>query len=162
MMQNNGLKDKEMGSTRSSGKKATPSTANDAIDNITHQTKGLFEDLTSWMELKVQYVILDYQEQLTKKVKGAAFEIGALAILGIGLLFGLVALALGLGSLLGHAGWGFLLVMVLMVLTALIVRAVGKRIGGAKKPESIDITEDRPKLTSPQIPDQLTAKNGKD
>lgn len=162
IMQNNGLKDQDTGNRRSSGRKAAPPSANDAIDSITNQTRGLFEDLTSWMELKIQYVILDYQEQLTKKVKGAAFEIGALAIFGLGVLFGLVALALGLGVLLGHAGWGFLVVMLLLVLVALVVRAVGKRISRTDKRKSIDITEEKPTLTSPRIPDQLTAKNGKD
>lgn len=153
-----------MDNNSSTEKKAPPPSANDTIDNITNQTKGLFDDMTSWMELKIQYIILDYQEQITQKVKGAAFEIGALAVLGVALLFGLVALALGVGSWLNHPAWGFLVVMGVLVVVALVARAIGKRIstprGADKKEKHIDITEEKPKLPGPRIPEQLSTKNG--
>ena len=152
---------------KSSEKKKAPSfSANEAIDAITSQTKGLFEDMTSWMELKIQYILLDYQEQLTKRAKGIIFEVAALAILGVGVLFGLVALALGLGSLLNHPGWGFLVVMGLLCLIAMVVRAVGKRIRASEKREnkaqSIDISKENPKLPGPRIPETLSTQNAKD
>ena len=149
----------------SENKKASPFSANDTIDTLANETKGLFEDLTGWMELKVQYILLDYQEQMTKKAKGIAFEIGAIAIVGLGFLFGLVALALGVGSWLNHPAWGFLAVMVLLILVALVVRAVGKRVSASEKSgrgvQDIDISETKPKLPGPRIPEQASTQNGK-
>ena len=159
-MNKNGSKDHQHSSVKKS------SSSGDTLDKISSQTKGLFEDLTSWMELKIQFVILDYQEQLTKKAKGAAFEVASLAVLGVSVLFGLVALALGLGVLLGHAAWGFLIVMVLLVLVALVIRGIGKRIkspdiSGNRQHHGIDISEEKPKLTSPKIPATTGMENGK-
>ena len=149
----------------SENKKASSFSANDTIDTLANETRGLFEDLTGWMELKIQYIMLDYQEQMTKKAKGVAFEIGAIAIVGLGFLFGLVALALGVGSWLNHPAWGFLAVMILLVIVGLVVRAVGRRVSAPDKTgrgvQDIDISESKPKLPGPRIAEQASTQNGK-
>lgn len=149
----------------SQGKKASPSSANDSIENITSQTKGLFEDLTTWLELKIQYIILDYKEQAVKKALGIGLEIGALALFGIGMFFGLVALALALGTWLNHYAWGFLIVMGLLVLIGLVLGAIGRRARQPKEEgteiQSINISEEKPKLPGPRIPENFSTKNGK-
>ena len=154
-----------MDKQRSQEKKQSSSSPNDPIENITNQTKGLFEDLTSWMELKIQYVILDYKEQAIKKALGLGLELGALALFGIGMFFGLVALALALGTWLNHYAWGFLIVMGILVLVGLVLGAIGRRARQPRKKETeiqaIDITGEKPKLPVPRIPENVSTQNGK-
>ena len=138
----------------------------EAVDKITDHTKGLFEDLTAWAELKIQYTLLDYQDQVTTKAKSLIFEGVSFAILGIAALFGLVALALGLGSWLSHPAWGFLVVTGLLVAVALVVRFVGKRIARGKRPERImhdvHLKESQPKLPGRTITESTLENQDKD
>ena len=164
-MDEHGLKAEQMDQQSSKKKKASTPSANDPIENITSEAKGLFEDLTSWMELKIQYVILDYKEQAIQKALGIGLEIGALVLLGIAGFFGLIALALGLGTWLNHPAWGFLIVMGLLSIVALILGAIGKRARAPREKEkeiqSIDISEETPKLPGPRIPENISSQNGK-
>ena len=73
--------------------------AGNKLERITQHGKGLFGDLTSWIDLKIKLTKLEIQEELNEKKK----EIGALVIAGvlaaIGGLFGLVTLGIGIGAL---------------------------------------------------------------
>ena len=150
---------------KQSGLGETPSSDPPKLDRLADHTRGLFDDLTSWFELKLQYTFIDYQEQLTNKGKRIAYEIVAGVILSIAVLFGLVALALGLGAWLTHPAWGFLAVMVLLIVAAAIVRLLGKRqkkAGKKEKPPSYLSTEDQKKLSGPQEPAKTLNDHGKD
>lgn len=65
--------------------------------------------------------------ELEERVEAKANQIvlgvivGGIALLAV--VFGLTALALGIGAWLGHAGWGFLVVTGLLVLLAVVIRA---------------------------------------
>ena len=164
-MDKQAIKAENMDKQGSNRKKTARPSANDTIENITNQTKGIFEDLTSWMELKIQYIILDQKEQAKKQIVGFGLEAGALAIFAVAALFGLVALALGLGAWLNHPAWGFLAVMLLLVVFALVLGAIGRRArrpgNNEKELQPIDISDDKPQLPGPRIPENLGSQNGK-
>lgn len=94
------------------------------VDRIALHTKGLVDDVKTWVELKMKLTQLEIEERLDAKVN--AMVIG-LAVAGVGLLalvFALITLALGLGAWLGHPAWGFLVVTVLLLLVAGALRAL--------------------------------------
>ena len=157
---------KDRGETKERGSNGSSKNGTDTLDKITDRTKNLFEDLTSWFELKVQYIILDYQEQITKKAKNIAYEAVAMTILAIAGLFALISLALGLGVLLTHPAWGFLAVTVLLVLIAFIVRMIGKRFTKSdeipSKSHSVRIKEAQRQLPDRSTPNSLPEVDGKD
>lgn len=138
----------------------------ETLDKLSNHTKGLFEDLTAWFELKVQYIILDYQEQLARKAKGVLIEVAALLVFGIACIFGLVALALGLGDVLSHPAWGFVIVGALLCIIAFIIRMVGKRIRSLEDDtsatETYQKTKENLKLTGRTLPESSVSQNGKD
>lgn len=108
------------------------------IERIAGHTAGLVDDLKSWFELKIEFVLLDFKEEMKSTGLQFAYQVGALVVLLVAVFFGLVALALGLGVWLGHAAWGFLAVMGLLVLVALGIKWFGDRAKKRKKgPEDV-------------------------
>ena len=148
-------------------KEKTSSTRNpETLDKLSNHTKSLVEDLTSWFELKIQYIILDYQEQLTRKAKSYVIEGVALLVFGIASLFGLVALALWLSDLLGHSAWGFLIVAVMLSVIAVAARLIARKYSssGEKTEETstYGVAKEKPKLPGPSLPESSISRNGKD
>jgi uncharacterized membrane protein YqjE len=86
------------------------------VQRIAEHTKGLFEELTSWVDLKLKLTQIEIENKIEDRVN--QLVVGAIVAFFavLALVFGLVALGLGLGAWLGHPGWGFLAVMVLLLL----------------------------------------------
>ena len=80
------------------------------VERIAQQSKGLFDDVRDWIDLKIKLTELEFRE----KIKARQDDIVTLAVVGflgvMALVFLLVAAALGLGAWLGHPAWGFLIV----------------------------------------------------
>ncbi|MFK7846463.1 MAG: phage holin family protein [Rhodothermales bacterium] len=136
------------------------------IDRIAGHTTGLVEDLKSWFELKMEFVLLDFKEEIKSTGLQFAYQAGFFAVLLLAVLFGLTALSFGLGAWLGHPGWGFLSVTGLLVIIALIVKWWGDRANAKKgkvKSYSYSVEEEQRKLSeneaSQPVPKELTTKN---
>lgn len=97
------------------------------IERIAAHTAGLVEDLKSWFELKIEFALLDFKEEIKATGVQFAYQAGSIAVLLIAALFGLTALSFGLGEWLGHPGWGFLVVTGFLVIVAFVVKWVGGR-----------------------------------
>ena len=114
-----------------------PSGAN-KVERIAQHTKGLVSDLTEWVELKMELVQLEVEEKVEQKINQAVVG-GVLALMALlVLVFGLVALALGLGAWLGHPAWGFLMVTILLALITVILLKLRPRLIQIGKPSSTD------------------------
>ncbi len=100
-----------------------PSGAN-KVERITQHTKGLVEDLTSWVELKMKLTQVEIEERIDEKANKALVSAIAGVFFALTGLFALITLALGLGAWLGHPAWGFLIVTVLLGLLSAAVIAV--------------------------------------
>lgn len=101
------------------------------MQRIAEQTQGLVDDLKEWVDLRIELVRIDVEERIEAQANQIALGVilGGLGLLAV--LFGLTALGFGLGALLGHPGWGFLAVTVLLIVLAVIIRAA--------QPELVDI-----------------------
>jgi hypothetical protein len=83
---------------------------------IATHTQGLFEDLREWIDLRIDLAILEVEERLDETKNDIALGL-LIAIVGFfAALFTLTTIALGVGALLGHPGWGFLAVTVALFL----------------------------------------------
>ena len=83
---------------------------------IAAHTQGLFEDLQEWIDLRIDLAILEVEERLDQTKNDIALGL-VVAIVGFfAALFALTTVALGVGALLGHPGWGFLAVTVALFL----------------------------------------------
>jgi hypothetical protein len=92
------------------------------VARISEQIAGLSEDVREIVELRIQLVkreVMDQIEGRISTVKGQAL-VGALAAMtGI---FLLLSIGLGLGMLLGHAFWGFLIVTGVFLIATLVAK----------------------------------------
>ncbi len=91
------------------------------VERIAQQSIELFDDIKEWIDLKIKFTWLEVQAEINARKQDAV--VGAiLAFLGVlGLVFALIAGALGLGAWLGHPAWGFLIVTGVLFLTAGVV-----------------------------------------
>lgn len=113
-----------------------PSSKN-KVERIGRQTKGLFEDFTQWVELRLRLFQLDVQDKIQKKANEAIIKIAPFVVGALGGLFLLVTAALFIGWWLGHPAWGFLVVTGLLFLVAGVLYARSKRLD-AEKDHDVD------------------------
>lgn len=87
------------------------------LGRIAGHTQGLVEDLREWMDLRLDLAILEVEEKVDALRNEVALGL-TLAFFGFfAALFGFTTIALGLGWLLGHPFWGFLIVSIGLVST---------------------------------------------
>lgn len=114
-------------------------TSANKLDRISQHTKGLVDEITDWVDLRIKLVQVDLQEKLeTKKIQiGLGVGMGLTAFFAV--MFLLTTIALGLGAWLGHPAWGFLIVTVLLFVVIGIMRMVMKKmVAGVEKKVSVD------------------------
>ncbi len=105
------------------------------IQRLSRQTRSLVDDVKSWVELKMTLTQMEIEEKVDEKVNEAVHGAAIAAMFLMAALFGLTAAALGLGHWLGHPAWGFLIVMALMLIGALILRIAKPKIVTISTPE---------------------------
>ncbi len=93
------------------------------LQRVQEETRGLAEDITAWVELKLRHTQMEIEETVEMKLNRAV--VGAIVgvVAAIAALFLLVTAAIGIGWLLGHPFWGFLIITVLLFVVAAVVRA---------------------------------------
>jgi len=97
------------------GQAADPLPHVGAVGRIVAHGRELGQDLLDWIDLKIQAERMKILEALNQKFNQVADLALAGVLAGIGILFLLVALSLGLGEWLGHPAWGFLMVGLVFV-----------------------------------------------
>ncbi len=96
---------------------------NGKLDRIAVHTQGLITDLREWIDLRIDLAFIELEERVDDLRNDLALGL-TVAFLGFfAVLFGLTTVALGLGWLLGHAFWGFLIVSALLLLIVVALRA---------------------------------------
>lgn len=78
------------------------------------QVQELVEDLKTWVELRLALTQLEIEERIEAKIQQLLLRVLIGVLVGLAMVFALVAAALGLGSWLGHPGWGFLVVALVL------------------------------------------------
>lgn len=88
------------------------------IDRIAEESQGLFGDIRDWVELKVTQYRLEVEEN-RKYLSDTAFRYGTIIFLAAtAVVFLLTASSLALGTVLGHTGWGFLVISGVLTVAA--------------------------------------------
>ena len=106
------------------------------VERITQHARGLVDDVTAWVDLRIKLAQLEVKEQLDGMKKQVAV-LGALALLGLfGLLFLLTTVALFLGWWLGHPAWGFLIVTLVLFALAGTLYALMPRLTQPGTPQT--------------------------
>ena len=77
---------------------------------IRQHTQGLVQEVRTWMELQMELLAVRLWERMENQFAKLLAGSASVLLGGIALVFGLVAGALWLGSVLGHESWGFLIV----------------------------------------------------
>ena len=106
------------------------------IQRIGRQTKGLVEDVRSWVDLKMQLTQLEVEARVEEKINVAAIGAAVAAVGGLALVFLLVAASLGFGVWLGHPAWGFLLTGGVLLLMSVVLRLVRPHLVKLRKEQS--------------------------
>lgn len=112
------LQDRSSGSDR-----RAPSDAREGgkLGRIAGHMQGLAEDLREWIDLRLDLAVLELEERVDNLRNEVALGV-TLAFFGFfAALFVLVTIALGLGWLLGHPFWGFLIVSGVLVLISVVL-----------------------------------------
>jgi len=128
------------------------------LRRIAGHTRGLFDDLREWIDLRLDLAILELEERVDELRNELTLGL-VLAFFGFfAALFVLLTVALGLGWALGHPFWGFLIVAVLLTVFVTVLartrpnlappsnlfdRIRGRTDRVASTPDA-DATEDRP------------------
>lgn len=107
------------------------------VERIGRQTRGLFDDFTEWVELRLRLFQLDIQEKVRTKANEAVIKVAPFIVAALGGLFALVTAALFVGWWLGHPAWGFLVITGLLFLVTGVLYARSKRLD-AEKAHDVD------------------------
>ncbi|WP_456425121.1 phage holin family protein [Rhodocaloribacter sp.] len=97
------------------------------VERLARETRGLIDDVKDWVDLKIQLVQMEVEERVEQKLNQALLGAMLVVVAFLALVFALTALALGLGSWLGHDAWGFLAVTGLLALVAVALRLLKPR-----------------------------------
>lgn len=92
------------------------------MERIANHAQGMVADLRRWVDLRIDLAVLDLEAKLDERLNAVAVGIIMAVFGGLAAFFTLVTIALGLGWLLGHPFWGFLIVTIGLGTTAAIVR----------------------------------------
>ena len=117
------------------------------INRLTDQTRGLFDDVREWVELKVQLIQLEIEEKIETVANHILASLLFAVLAFVTFIFALVALSLGLGKAFGDPLWGFLATTVLLAVATAIARFVRLRVVSSpwSKKEDVEASLDEHK-----------------
>lgn len=97
------------------------------IDRIAKESQGLIDDIRDWVQLKVTGYILKVEDD-RKYQSNAVLRYGIIVFLAAtAAVFLLTASSLALGTVLGHTGWGFLVIAGVLTVAAGVLYLVQVR-----------------------------------
>ena len=103
-------------------------TGKNKVERIGQQAKGIFDDFTEWVELRLRLFQLEIQEKIRTKANEAAIKVAPFIVGALGGFFLLITIALFVGWWLGHPAWGFLVVTGVLFLVAGMLYARSKKL----------------------------------
>jgi uncharacterized membrane protein YqjE len=110
------------------------------LERLATHTRGLAEDVRTWIDLKLELTKLEIEEKIEEKIRGIMM-LGVLMVLAVlVVVFALVAASFGLGHWLGHPAWGFLCTTGALMVALLIVKAIRSRGKRASSKEPLQRT----------------------
>lgn len=134
------------------------------MDQIGERLKHIINELKEYVETRLELLLINIGDKITFRIGHSVEKLLGFSILGIGLLFALVALAIYLGELLDQRSLGYVLVSLPLVLIGVFF-AFGKPRGIARgiqiqiMEEIIEALEDKVENLPPQKNKELKENN---
>ena len=134
------------------------------VERIADQGKGLVNDVSDWVEVKLKLLQVEIEERIDARVNALAANAIVAALGLLGGVFLLVALAMGSAAILIELGLssplsyflGFLLIALILGAAAAVVRSMRPHLlNVGKKERSVD---EKKLSTGPRTRGQLSAK----
>jgi hypothetical protein len=91
------------------------------MDQLNSRVKQITNELKQYVETRLDLLVLNVGEQVTKWLGESIQKLIGFTVLGIGSFFGLMALAIYLGELLENPALGYLIVALPMILIGLLL-----------------------------------------
>ena len=96
------------------------------LERVSDHARGLVDELTVWVDLKIQRAVKGVRDDLEARGKQVAVDAIAIAIALVSGLFALIAAAFGLSIWVGTF-WGFLIVSLALALLAFTMHRINSR-----------------------------------
>lgn len=90
------------------------------MDDLGNRIKKVTHELRHYVETRLELTVLNFSDKITYLIGQSIQQLAGYAILGVGLLFGLTALAIYLGELLDEEWAGYLIVSAPFLIVGLI------------------------------------------
>jgi len=91
------------------------------MDQLNSRIKQITNELKEYVEARLDLMVLNIGEQVTKWLGESIQKLIGFTILGIGLFFGMIALAIFLGELMENEALGYLLIATPLILVGLLL-----------------------------------------
>lgn len=108
------------------------------VQRMGSNARGLFDDFTSWVELRLRLLQLDVQERVQGKIDEVIIKAAPVVVGLLAGFFALITVALFVGWALGHPAWGFLVVTGVLLLIAGALYARSRRL--QRESREVEIT----------------------
>lgn len=136
--------------------------AKSKMGRIGDHARGLFDEFSSWLELRLRLFQVDVQDLVQKKIEEAISKAAPVFLGLLTLLFALVTVALFTGWALGHPAWGFLIVTGFLLVITLVLWVRSRRIAqassGAEATEAVAENQLVEQSANGSPPDQKPSK----
>ncbi len=109
------------------------------LERITQHTKGLGEDITSWVELKLKLTQIEIEEKVDARVNDLAANAIVAGFALMGAIFGLITLSMGIGAIFVAVGLTPFLSYFLGFLSVTLILFAGAAIVRSKKPHLVKV-----------------------
>ncbi|HET6568563.1 MAG TPA: phage holin family protein [Rhodothermales bacterium] len=113
------------------------------IQRISQHTKGLFEDVTSWVDLKIQLTRIEIEERIETRLNQLLVKAGAFTLYALAGLFALFATALGIAAILIALGLSYPLSYFLGFLFVCILLGILGVIAGTIKAKMVKVGDNK-------------------
>ncbi len=137
------------------------------MDQLGSRLKQLSSEFREYIETRIDLLVLNVSDQVTSWISISIQKIIGFSIIGSGLLFGMIALAIYLGDVLSNEALGFAIIALPLILIGLVL-AFSKPFGIANTIqkqlmvgvlESLEEKSEQPKL---EIKEPKELKEGKE
>lgn len=134
------------------------------MDQLGERLKHIVNELKDYVETRLELLLINISDKITFRIGLSIQKLLGFSLLGVGLLFALVALALYLGELLDSRALGYVIVSVPLLLTGIFFafgkpKAIARGIQLQIMEEIIEALEEKVEELPPKKNEELIENN---
>lgn len=134
------------------------------MDELGERIKHIINELKDYVETRLELVLLNVSDKITFRIGHSIQKLLGFSLLGIGLLFALVALAIYLGEILDQRSLGYVIVSAPLLLVGIFFafgkpKAIARGIQVQMMEEIIEAMEEKVESLPPKKNEELAKEN---